>query len=248
MTKIGKIMRRDIVGVGANDTIATAWRSMVDQGLSGVPVLGANGGVIGIVTEADLMARLVPRRTPRWWELVFADREALARDYRKAIGTTVADVMTSPPLVIEPDPSVSVPAALMNGPHIAPLPRVEARRLVGVVTRTALTNEVAWESDTSEAGFAADDQLVREMHEHIENEPWLSGRAVHARAHQGVLELQGLVDSEAERAALRAMACAIPGCIGVEDHLLVRREALRRSWRLAQDGGYTTGRGRSAQS
>src|SRR5262249_61693441 len=97
MTKIGKIMRRDIVGVGANDTIATAWRSMVDQGLSGVPVLGANGGVIGIVTEADLVARLVPRRKPSWWGLVVADPEALAPDYRKAIRTPRPGALAPPP-------------------------------------------------------------------------------------------------------------------------------------------------------
>ncbi len=44
----------------------------------------------GIVTESDLIVRLIPRRTPRWWDLMFRDREALARDYRKAVGTTVA--------------------------------------------------------------------------------------------------------------------------------------------------------------
>ena len=228
MTHVEKIMRRDVVGVGVADTIEAAWRSMVDQGLSGVPVVDANGGAIGIVTEGDLVARLVPRRAPRWWDLMLRSREALARDYCRAIGTTVADVMTSPPLVIEPDASVSAAAALMNGHDIDVLPVVEAGLLVGVVTRNALLNEVAWGSDTSEAG-AADDQLVREMHEHMENEPWLSGRAVHARARHGVLELQGLVDSQAERAGLLAMARAIPGCTGVEDHLLVRGEVLRRS-------------------
>src|SRR5262249_5157880 len=142
MTKVEKIMRRDVVGVGADDAIVTARRLMVDQGVSGVPVLDANGGVIGIVTEADLMARLVPRRKPRWWELVFADREALARECRKAIGTIVADVMTSPPISIEPDASVAAAAALMNSHDIDVLPVVEACLLVGVVTRTALINEV----------------------------------------------------------------------------------------------------------
>src|SRR5262249_50989994 len=222
-------MRRDVVGVGADDAIVTARRSMVDQGLRGVPVLDTNGGVIGIVTGADLMAPPVPRPKPRWCELVFADREALARDYCRAIGTTVADVMTSPPISIEPDASVGAAAALINSHDIDVLPVVEAGLLVGLVTRTALINEVAWASETSEPGAAADDQLVQEMHERMEDEPWLSGRAVHARAHLGVLELQGLVDSQAERAALLAMARAIPRCIGVEDHLLARREVLRRS-------------------
>src|SRR5207247_847971 len=79
-------------------------------------------------------------------------------------------------------------------------------------------------------------------------EPWLSGRGVHARADHGVLELQGLVASQAERAGVVAMARAIPGCTRVEDHVLVCAEGLRRSWRFTQGGGYTTGRGRAARS
>ena len=67
------------------------------------------------------------------------------------------------------------------------------------------------------------------MHERMEQEPWLSGRAVHARADDGVLQFQGLVDSQAERAGVVAMARAIPGCTRVEDHVLVRAEVLRRS-------------------
>jgi len=229
VTKIEKIMRRDVVGVSADDAIVTARRLMVDLGLSGYTVVDVNGSLIGIVTEGDLIGRLIPRRKPRWWDLLFRDREALAREYRKAIGTTVADVMTSSPISIEPDASIGAAAALINSHDIDVLPVVEAGLLVGLVTRTALINEVAWASETSEPGAAADDQLVQEMHERMEDEPWLSGRAVHARAHLGVLELQGLVDSQAERAALLAMARAIPRCIGVEDHLLARREVLRRS-------------------
>ena len=228
MTKVEKIMRRDVVGVRAEDMIVAARRLMVDQGLSSVPVVHANGGLIGIVTESDLIVRLIPRRTPRWWDLMFRDREALARDYRKAVGTTVADVMTSAPASIEPDASVGAAAALMSAHDISLLPVVEASVLVGVVTRAAVINEAAWGSEPREQAVS-DDQLVQEMHERMEEEPWLSGRSVHARADHGILELQGLVDSQAERAGVVAMARAIPGCTRVEDHVLVRAEVLRRS-------------------
>jgi CBS domain-containing protein len=50
MIKVEKIMRRDVGGV------------------SGVPVVHANRGLIGIVTDSDLIVRLIPRRTPRWWD------------------------------------------------------------------------------------------------------------------------------------------------------------------------------------
>ena len=59
MTMVEKIMRRDIVAVRANDSIVKAWRSMVEQGLSGVPVVDANGQLIGIVTEGDFVGRVV---------------------------------------------------------------------------------------------------------------------------------------------------------------------------------------------
>ena len=228
MTMVEKIMRRDIVAARGDDSIVKAWRSMVEQGLSGVPVVDANGWLIGIVTEGDLVRRLIPRRTPRWWDLMFRDREALARDYRKAVGMTVADVMTSAPASIEPDASVGAAAALMNAHDISLLPVVEASVLVGVVTRAAVINEAAWGSEPREQAVS-DDQLVQEMHERMEQEPWLSGRSVHARADHGILELQGLVDSQAERAGVVAMARAIPGCTRVEDHVLVRAEVLRRS-------------------
>ena len=96
------------------------------------------------------------------------------------------------------------------------------------MTRASLINEAAWTQESGESA-ASDDQLVREMHERMEQEPWLSGRGVHARADHGVLELQGLVASQAERAGVVAMARAIPGCTRVEDHVLVCAEVLRRS-------------------
>src|SRR2546427_3997670 len=113
MTTVEKIMRRDIVAVRADEPIVKAWRSMVEQGLSGVPVVDANGQLIGIVTEGDLVGRLIPRRTPRWWDVMLRDREALARDYRNAVGTTVADVMTSAPVSIAPNASVGAAAHLI---------------------------------------------------------------------------------------------------------------------------------------
>jgi len=47
-------------------------------------------------------------------------------------------------------------------------------------------------------------------------------------ADRGVLRLYGLVESPAEHAALVTMARSVPGCLGVEDHLLLRAELIRR--------------------
>jgi hypothetical protein len=67
----------------------------------------------------------------------------------------------------------------------------------------------------------SDADLVREMERRIGREPWISTHPLCVEAHRGVLELYGLVDSEAERAGLVAMARAIPGCVGIADCLLL---------------------------
>ena len=66
--------------------------------------------------------------------------------------------------------------------------------------------------------------LVQAMHQRLDEQAWTSRHRVHVWADHGVLSLCGLVESEAERAALLAMARAIVGCAAAEDRLAVRRE------------------------
>lgn len=51
-------------------------------------------------------------------------------------------------------------------------------------------------------------------------------QAVHVEATGSVLSLWGMVESETEKSALETMARAIPGCKGVESHLVVRHAIL----------------------
>jgi CBS domain-containing protein len=75
MTRAGDVMRREVVPVGAVDSIDKAVRLMLDQRLGAVPVVDANGHLVGLLTEDDLIARRIPRRSPRWWEVVLPDAE-----------------------------------------------------------------------------------------------------------------------------------------------------------------------------
>jgi CBS-domain-containing membrane protein len=103
--------------------------------VSAFPVLDADGTVIGVVSEADLLPKeaLADRHGVRGTIAGHVRRTGRA----KAEGVTAADLMTSPALTITPDDTVEHAARLMYDRKIKRLPVVdEGGRLVGIVSRT----------------------------------------------------------------------------------------------------------------
>ncbi|MBI2158151.1 MAG: CBS domain-containing protein [Candidatus Rokubacteria bacterium] len=200
-------------------------RLLVDHGISGVPVVDDQGAVVGILSEGDLIVRQKARPRPPWWALFLSDGEQLARDYQKAMGTTVAEVMTRPVISVRPSASIGAAAALLDRHRVRRLPVLDEGRLVGIVSRGDLVKALAMGApDAAEA--LSDAQRVEEMKARMDREPWTSSRGIVIEAREGGLVLWGMVDSEAERSALETMARAIPGCRRVDNQILVRVQLL----------------------
>jgi CBS domain-containing protein len=218
--KIAKIMRKDFVALRADEAIEVAWRQMRDQRLDALPVTDASGHLMGVLTEHDLLARLAPRVAPRWWDAMLHGTDQLAADYVKAVGVTVGEVMTSPPVATAPDDHVEAAAELMQRHAIGALPVVADGVCVGLLTRAEVLEHLSWPTTTA-PGTVTDAELEQSMRTGIERDLWISRHRVQVEARHGTLRLTGVVASPAERAALMAMARAVPGCAGVENRLLV---------------------------
>lgn len=220
--KVREIMTKDVIAVAPKTTIRDAAGLMVDHGISGLPVVTDDGRMVGIVTEGDLILRQKPERKVPWWDLSLSPGEELAREYQKLHGMTVAEVMTRAVVWIGPDAPIESAAELLDRHRIRRLPVIEDSRLVGIVSRADLIKALAAAPAREERRFP-DRRLVEEMKERLVREPWAShGIAVHAS--DGVLSLWGLVETEAEKAALETMARSIEGTRGIENHLVVRSE------------------------
>lgn len=90
------------------------------HGFTGAPVMDAEGRLLGVVTEADLLrGRIAP------YGGVAAD----------AAPGTVRDVMTVPPRVTEPSADLAGVVESMLAAGVRMLPVVEGELLVGVLTR-----------------------------------------------------------------------------------------------------------------
>src|SRR5688500_2526035 len=102
--QVGDVMTREVITVGA-DTPAGRIASLLDrEGISAVPVTAATGGVLGVVSQADLLTD-VPDGEPKPMR---SDRAASG-----ATAVSAGDLMTAPALFIDADASLAQAAKAM---------------------------------------------------------------------------------------------------------------------------------------
>jgi CBS domain-containing protein len=151
---IEQIMTRDVITVNPAASIHTAARLMVDHRVSGLPVVADDGKLVGIISEGDLILRHTRRAQRPWWRAFFENPEQVAREYQKAAGTTVAEVMTHPVVSISPVWGIETAAAIFQNRRIRRIPVVRDGQLVGIVTRADLIKALVAKSAPGPHGEA----------------------------------------------------------------------------------------------
>lgn len=215
--RVSDVMTADVITVGPDISVHKAAALMSDHGVSGLPVVDAAGRVIGIISQGDLILRQAAPRPRRWWQRFLADPEALAREYQRAAGITVGEVMTRAVVSVSPALDLGTAARILYDRGLRRLPVISDGRLVGILSRGDLVKALA--AVPVSTASAPDDELVTAMRARIKAEPWTSSGFV-VEASDGVITLWGTVATDTERSALETMARAIPGCRGVDNRLI----------------------------
>jgi CBS domain-containing protein len=149
---VAEIMDADPVTVGPDDDVQTVVHVLREHELPGVPVVNEGGRCVGIVTEADLVIAdeqgdlHIPHYIELFGGVVFLEPlRRFEERLKKAVGSSVRDIMTADPITIDADASVHEAGRIIVSRAHNRLPVVEHGRLVGVVTRVdvleALTRE-----------------------------------------------------------------------------------------------------------
>jgi CBS-domain-containing membrane protein len=106
--------------------------------VSAFPVLDEDGKVIGVVSEADMLAKEALSSEPQGMPRMIVGL-LRRKEYEKARGTTAGDVMTSPPVTVTPDDTIERAARLMYTRKVKRVPVVGPDgHLVGIVSRSDL--------------------------------------------------------------------------------------------------------------
>jgi CBS domain-containing protein len=221
--KIEKIMQRDVVTVAPETSLKEVAALLVRHGISGLPVLGPDGRVVGVVSEADILLKeqgLAPELggfLGRVLDQAYGDGERF--DAR-----TAGDAMTTPPITVGPRQTVAEAARLMTAKRVNRLPVVDGRRLLGIVTRADLVR--AFErSDEEIEREIADDVLLSAL--------WVDPDDVDVLVEDGVVSLAGTVETRTIAEIICSYVRRVPGVVTVHSDLEWKVEDGRRRRTLA---------------
>jgi CBS domain-containing protein len=230
--KAADVMTRNVVSIHPNASISEAAQSMVSNQISGLPVVGEQGNLIGIVTESDLLRRVetgTTRRRSRWIEL-FTGPGQLASEYVQSHARRVEDVMTPNPEVVVRETPIEEIVSKMENKQIKRLPVLEGDQIVGIVSRANLVQALATLSHELKDTTPADTTVQERVLAEIANKPWSSAAKVNVIVRDGVVELWGTILDERVRDALRVAAENVPGVKRVNDHLVWIHSAARMGY------------------
>ena len=132
--KVREVMTDSVTCVSTSTPLKMIVRLLAQDRVSAVPVLDQDGRLVGVVSEADLMAKVQYQGQAR--PDARADRRERQR-HAKADGNTAGELMSSPAIAIFPDLSVVEAARIMHREQIKRLPVVDADgRVTGVLSRS----------------------------------------------------------------------------------------------------------------
>jgi CBS domain-containing protein len=214
--------------VGPECSIENVADTLLENGVSAVPVITNGGDLVGIVSEGDLVRRTeidTEHRRSRWLALLIGS-QPLAAELVKSHAGKVADVMTRDVIVATPDTPLRQIAALLEKNGIKRVPIVSNGKLVGIVSRANLIQALASVRKEIKAAAATSDRMVREdLLSRLRAEPWAGASRLNVIVHDGTVELWGTVRSRAEKQAIRSVAEVTPGVRTVSDNLIVESSA-----------------------
>ncbi len=207
--RVRDVMATNVVTINQTAPFKDIARILVEQRISGVPVLLHDGHVAGMVTEGDLLrARDRHIDSRRRW--TGAHRYGTDRDRYARL--TAEQLMTSPAVTTHPDATIAAAADVMNLHHVRRLPVIGADgALLGMVNRRDLLNVF----------LVADERIARQVTELIGEIIPEDSAHVSATVSGGILTLAGHPDGETQAARVAEvvnLAWDIDGVVDILDH------------------------------
>lgn len=115
---VGQLMQDAVFTCTPRTDALTIGRLITKQNFGGLPVVGDDGALLGLVTEYDLLQAMIE-----------------GRDLRKVLAS---EIMTTAPLTAREEMLLDEVANLFQDRYVTRLPVVRGKKLVGLVARRDL--------------------------------------------------------------------------------------------------------------
>ena len=199
------VMTTEVVAVRSDTGFKEMAAVLRRYRVSALPVVDDTGKVLGVVSEADLLAKEALADPGVFAELVHH------KDVRQAKGLTAGDLMTRPPVTASPDDPVEQAAWMMHFLRVKRLPVVNSGgQLVGIISRA----DVLAVFDRSDEDIRKDIADAILLHEFL-----IDPRQFKVTVESGVVTMKGTPETAALGHTLIRKARHVPGVVAVRDRL-----------------------------
>jgi CBS domain-containing protein len=186
-------MSAPAVTVTPSTPIKDAAQLLIERDFSALPVVGAKGELVGILTEADLLSLEGPD-----------PRAQLRPGGRGPAPAFVAEVMSSAVITVDAGADLSVAADLMLQGAVKHLPVLDANELVGILSRHDIVRVIA-----------APDRAVQERVRDVLKAEGSGLIAARVAVDHGVVMVSGLADPRSRRLA-DSLVRSVPGVLDIQ--------------------------------
>jgi CBS domain-containing protein len=201
--------------------VVEAVRKMLEHKVSGLPVVDAEGRLVGMITEGDLLRRseLGTERKITGFAAVQAGTQKLAEEFVRAHAQTIGDVMTKDPLSVDEETRIVAIVTMIEERHVHLIPVVRKGALIGMIGRPCLLRALIERAEAPDERPRDDESIRTALLALYDREAWAPLSQVDVVVRDGNVELRGNVSDPTKRKALVVAARAIPGVKSVKDHL-----------------------------
>jgi CBS domain-containing protein len=208
MMTVRDAMTRSVLTVPLVAPLGEVARILVENKISGVPVVDVDGTVLGVVSEADLLVKEQGAEAIRHRPLArfLGESRNTRAQIAKLEAITAAEAMTSPAVTITSGRPIHEAAAIMTARRVNRLPVVDDGRLVGIVSRADLVRAYV-RSDDELTRFIRQDVILRVL--------WLDPDQFDVVVKGGVASISGRVERRSTAEMIERSVRMVPGVVDV---------------------------------
>ncbi len=218
--QVKDVMTPKVISIEASASVLKAARLMLQNHISGLPVVDKDDKLVGIVTEGDFLRRSelgTQRGRPKWLEFIIGPGR-LADEYVHASGRKVEEIMTPDPYTVTEEDTLEHLVEVMQSRRIKRLPVVRDGRMVGIVSRANLMLALASLARQAAPSAGPDWSIRSQILAALGGQHWAPDVNVVVR--NGIVELSGVITDERERRGLIVLVENVAGVKEVHDHLV----------------------------
>lgn len=138
--KAKDIMVTEVITIKQHATIEEIARVLIDNKISGVPVVDEAGHLMGMVTEGDLLHKETNPRLPNAVNILGAiiyynGVEQYNEDFKKMMASQALNIMTDKVITVTAEQEIEEIVKVMLEHGIKRVPVMEGDRIIGIISR-----------------------------------------------------------------------------------------------------------------